>query len=115
MPVYCYVCRNCDHRVERLLPVDGRNDPHTCPACSLGDHSVNMVRDLHAEQVHSTDQEYHTPVYSSSLGINPAQIPEALRTFPHHEYAPDGRMILRSHAQRKRVMKELGFHDKDGY
>lgn len=111
MPVYTFRCPQCDKVADHVLPVDLRYTQQVCPSCGNDD----CTRDLTAEAVHSTDQEYHTPVYSNALGINPAQIPDALKRFPHHEYAPDGRMILRSHAQRKRVMKELGFFDKDGY
>jgi hypothetical protein len=52
---------------------------------------------------------------SNALGVAPNQIAEMQKKFPHHRFAPDGRMIFRSHQERNRVLKDLGFVDKDGY
>lgn len=114
MPQYCFTSKSTGKTYTVLRTISNRDNP---PAPSEVDESDEgpFSRDLTAEQTHSTDQEYDKPVFSNALGIHPNQIPEATRRFPHHEYAPDGRMILRSHAQRKRVMKELGFFDRDGY
>jgi hypothetical protein len=48
---------------------------------------------------------------SEALGVHPSQIDEARRRFPHHEFAPDGRMVIKSVAHRKKVLKELGYAD----
>lgn len=111
MPVYSFLCPQCGKNSDHVLLVAQRQDDQPCPFCG----NEFCRRDFAAEHVHSTDQGYQTPILSHSLGVAPNQIAEAQRNFPHHEFAPDGRMILRSHAQRKRVMKDLGFHDKDGY
>lgn len=66
-----------------------------------------------AEAVH-TDRGYQTPILSEALGVNPSQINEAKQRFPHHNFTPDGRMILSSHTERRQVLKELGFRDWDG-
>jgi hypothetical protein len=60
-----------------------------------------------------TDTGYQFPILSNAAGINPAQIPDALRKFPHHEYAPTGQMIFRSHAQRVRALKDIGMIDQN--
>lgn len=113
MPVYVYKCDVCGRTEDRVLSVAERdNGVIQCPNALC---SGATRRDFASEHVHSTDQEYHTPVYSNALGINPIQIPEAMKRFPHHEYTPDGRMVFRSHAQRNRVLKELGWVDKDGF
>ncbi len=113
MPVYAYKC-DCkrSHKFDTVRSIADRAAPIICPTCgcSAAFDSVGSMQGSH-----STDQEYHTPVYSSSLGVPPNQIKEAQKKFPHHEFTPDGRMVLRSHAQRNRVMKELGFRDFDGY
>jgi len=31
MPIYVYVCRNCGHKTETLLPYV--HDPQICPVC----------------------------------------------------------------------------------
>lgn len=110
MPLYSYRC-SVGHVHDNVRRIDDRDTPSTCPSCG-GDAQRDAVESM---RVHSTDQGYQSPVLSRALGVNPNQIDEARRQFPHHEFHPDGRMILRSHAQRKRVMRELGYHDKDGY
>lgn len=108
MPVYCYECPECGRKDELLRRMAQSSDPAPCPACGNG-----MRRDYLAEHVHSPDQGYQTPLLSDALGIHPSQIPEAQQRFPHHKFAPDGRMVLESHSERNRVMKELGFHDNN--
>jgi hypothetical protein len=61
------------------------------------------------------DPGYFAPILSNALGVAPNQVAEMQKRFPHHRFAPDGRMIFRSHQERNRVLKDLGYHDKDGY
>jgi hypothetical protein len=72
-------------------------------------------RDAVASMQPKTDLGYDSPLLSDALGVHPSQIAEAKRRFPHHNFAPDGRMILGSHYERKRVLKDLGMHDRDSY
>lgn len=74
-----------------------------------------MNRDLQAEQLGSTGNDFDTPILSESMGVAPSQVAEHRRTHPDIPMTNDGRVILRSHAERKRIMKRLGFFDKDGY
>jgi hypothetical protein len=60
-----------------------------------------------------TDPGYQTPILSDALGVHPSQIAEAQSKFPHHNFTPDGRMVIRSHTERNRILKELGFHDRN--
>jgi hypothetical protein len=62
-----------------------------------------------------TDTGFQTEQLSDALGVHPDQIPEAQKKFPHHRFHPDGRMILGSAGERKRVLKDLGFHDLNCY
>lgn len=50
-----------------------------------------------------------TTIYSESLGVTPGQVDEAKRRFPHHNFLPDGRMVLKGPAERRQVIKDLGF------
>lgn len=106
MPVYCYLCPKCEHKEEQVRPMREYDLRPPCPSCGMA-----MGRDIHSEHVH-TDTGYQTPILSSSLGVPPDQIKDAQRRFPHHRFAPDGRMILSSHGERKKVLRELGFYDK---
>lgn len=123
MPVYVYRCRVCGATEDRLRRIGERNDPiaHMCMSSSPDTTSIpgtpvirDMVRDITEEHSH-TDTGYQTPILSEALGISPSQINDAKRRFPHHNFHPDGRMILSSHGERKQVMKDLGFRDWDGF
>lgn len=118
MPVYVYKCDVCGTTEDHLRSIADRNELPPCPVCShdtLHYPGGNfMERDITAEGGH-TDTGYQTEILSEALGIDPTQISEAKKRFPHHNFAPDGRMILTSHGERKRVLKELGFRDWDSY
>lgn len=121
MPVYVYKCSVCGMTEDHLRRVADRNELPPCPVCSLDwDDATNngpppeLQRDITAEGGH-TDTGYQTEILSEALGIDPTQINEAKKRFPHHNFAPDGRMILSSHGERKRVLKDLGFRDWDSY
>lgn len=112
MPVYVFKCRLCDHSHDAVRSIGGRDEPLPCPKCSDGVCERDVVASM---RVNSTDMEYASPVYSNALGVPPNQIAEAQRKFPHHEFDPNGRMILRSHAGRNRVLRDLGYFDKDSF
>ena len=108
MPIYGQVCPACLHAFEDFRPISRCDNQPACPRCGKQSH-----RD------YGTGSERHpgytTPLLSEALGVHASQIPEANKRFPDHEFTSDGRMVLRSHEQRQRVLKQLGFHDRDGY
>jgi putative FmdB family regulatory protein len=108
MPTYEYACNVCSHREDKVRVIAKRDQTSACPKCSAG----VMHRDVAASMRPHTDMGFQTPVYSDSLGCNPEQIPEMQRRFPHHEYLPDGRLVMRSHTERTRIIKEMGFIDR---
>lgn len=109
MPIYEYVCLACYRRADLVRAIADRNSLEVCPSC----HAGFLERDVVASMKPHTDTGYQSPILSDSLGIHPDQIGEATRRFPHHKFAPDGRMILESHQQRERVLKDLGFYDRN--
>ena len=62
-----------------------------------------------------TETGFSREQYSDALGVHPEQIAEAKAKFPDHRFHPDGRMIFSSASEKKRVMKDLGFHDLNSY
>ncbi len=58
------------------------------------------------------------PMTSEGMGINPAQIPDALNQqgakANRHHYDRTGAMVFEDRAHRKACMKDLGFHDNEG-
>jgi putative FmdB family regulatory protein len=111
MPVYCYKCAQCGVSRTEIRPISRRNNPVPCGVCGAG----AMKRDLTAERVNSTDMEYDKPILSDSMGVHPRQVAEHRRLHPGIPISDDGRVIVRSHSEKKRIMKRLGFYDKDAY
>lgn len=109
MPIYQYVCQRCSSVDDEFRQVGKRDEIRPClNASCLG----YRHRDIVASMRPHTELGYQVPILSDALGIHPDQIPEAKKRFPHHEFHPDGRMILSSHSERNKVMKELGYHDR---
>lgn len=106
MPLYSFVC-GCGHTEDFFRPMAKSGDPCPCPKCGLP-----MNRDVVAEHGTSKNAEAGE-YYSDALGVHPSQIAEAKRQFPHHEFLPDGRMIIRNYQHRQRVMKDLGYIEYD--
>ncbi len=106
MPLYAFKC-SCGKTEEVFRPMSKSDDPCPCPACG-----AVMARDIVTE--HGSSRNADAPEYlSEALGVHPNQIAEARRMFPHHEFASDGRMIIRNYKHRQRVMKDLGFVEYD--
>ncbi len=56
---------------------------------------------------------YSVPILSDALGVMPNQVAEARTLHPDREYTPDGRLVMRSHQDRNRYLREDGFHDNN--
>lgn len=110
MPTYQYECKKCKHVADHVRSISGRDDQLSCPVPNCG---ADMKRDVIASMsgVSSANEEYDQPVVSHSLGVPVHQLNEARSRFPHHEYQPDGKLVIRSHAERRRVLTDLGYTD----
>lgn len=112
MPTYCYQCDRCgDVAVERRS-IKRRNrsrpcDTNHCPG--------TMHRAVKHELVNNDSTDYNHPVLSDAMGVSPDQVSEHRRRFPNVPIMDDGRVIVRNHAEGRRIRKALGFFDKDGY
>jgi len=76
-----------------------------------------MTRDLPAELGDSSDfgLDYRNPVLSDALAVHPEQVAQHRAAHPDIPILDDGRVVLKSHRDRQRILKKLGFHDRDGY
>lgn len=104
MPFYSYKCSE-GHTHDLYRKIDQRMEPAPCPVC----HSPG-TRDIAGEHVNAQNDFEH-PVYSEALGVHPSQIAESRSRFPHHDFTPDGRLIIRSTQERERIRRDLGFTD----
>ena len=102
MPFYAFKCE-CGKTDEVLRTMAHSGDPHTCPVCGK-----EMSRDIGAE--HGESRQGESQGYlSDALGVHPNQIAEARKLFPHHEFHPDGRMVIHNRRHQDKVLKELGY------
>jgi hypothetical protein len=84
---------------------------------------VDQVRCPHCDQPAAREREgiplpggnYLRPVYSDSLGVHPSQVEEHRRRFPDIPITDQGQVIFRNHYERKRILKKLGYIDRDSY
>jgi putative FmdB family regulatory protein len=109
MPVYCFICPFCDDTLEVVRSI---GDRERATECRCGGR---MVRDINAENVHSTDLPYQKTIYSDAMAVDPGQVAEFRKENPNLTVLKDGRVAVESHSDHKRVMKQLGFHDRNGY
>lgn len=79
----------------------GEDEAPPCPEC--GNPGKRLVEDG------GRTAGFRQIQYSRALGVDPSQIAEAKAKFPHHEFAPDGRMIFENAQQLDRAKKDLGF------
>jgi hypothetical protein len=105
MPIYHYLCDKCGQPQE-ALSMSVKEGPPTLECCGQ-----EMGRDYSTGKTHQAG--YSKPILSDGLGVMPNQIAEARKLHPDREYTDDGRLVMRSHADRNRYLKEDGFHDNN--
>jgi putative FmdB family regulatory protein len=109
MPMYEYLCTSCKKRFDAPQSIAERDNPIVCECGGRAE------RDKIASMQPHSETGFGTEMLSDALGVHPDQIPEARRRFPDHRFHPDGRMVIGSAGERKRVMRDLGFHDLNSY
>ena len=70
-----------------------------------------MDRDYSTGRAHSAG--YDRPILSDALGLHPSTADAERAKHPDREYTPNGRLIIRSHQDRERYLREDGYHDNN--
>lgn len=104
MPVYAYTCPSCSYAFDHVVSVSHRNYDQACPACG----NIECKRDFVESMKPHTDKGFSSPALSRAMGVMPEQIAEAQANFPHHKFAPDGRMVFESAKEYDQARKDLG-------
>lgn len=115
-----YTC-DCGYVANNVLPLKQR-DSDVCPKCGLKQRRVRIEyprnRTIHdfknkgGVDALMRDNER----WSWSMGINPEDIPKAMKQFPNATYHPKtGQLLVRNRAHKLRQMKERGLVECDGY
>lgn len=97
--IYRFKCETETCQSFQLYAQEGETPP--CPQCGEASSKLDLEP--------KSTAGFRQIQYSRSLGVNPDQIPEAKRLFPHHEFTADGRMIFENAQQLDRAKKDLGF------
>lgn len=101
--IYRFKCNNssCGQHPFEQFTFDSGADSVTCPSCGGSTH--RLVKESHNAEA--------PDLYSEAVGVHPSQIADAQKMFPHHRFAPDGRMIFSSQKEKDRVLRDLGYVD----
>lgn len=97
MPRYEYKC-DCGCEKEIFAPM---KDCYKKVICECGQEMCKIISLPNTDIVENVR-------YSTAMGVNPRQIPQAMKMYPGSVYTPDGRLIIRSRKDKLKKMKERG-------
>ena len=103
MPIYDFKCEECGNEQHEITLSIRENVPE--PECC----GTRMIRDYRTGRGHNAG--YDKPILSDALGVHPSQLKAEQVRHPDREYTPDGRLVIRSHQDRERYLKQDGYHD----
>jgi len=101
MPIYCYRCPD-GHLSEIFEFSPGAKPGIKCNYCGKP-----AKRSLSDEQVNTDCVSRER--WSDAMGINPDQIADFRKAYPDSVYDNEGRLLVKSRAHKKKLMKERGY------
>lgn len=104
MPIYVYRC-DCGRVVEEFTH-------EYCPPANLVCNGCGGIaqRRLDMELGSVDSQQVENPRWSASMGVEPNQIPDAMRLFPGSEYHPvSGDLLIKNRKHKLDEMKRRGY------
>ena len=101
MPIYCYRCE-LGHTNEDFKRKPNPSKYVKCKVCGQ-----RADRDVGLEHIHTDCGDAER--WSDSMGVNPDQIPLAMKTFPGSEYDHEGRLKIKNRCHKKVEMKRRGY------
>lgn len=104
MPYYTFVCNKCSLSDEKMLCMTDAGEPQLCPHCK-----IEMHRDYQADLAFAASKDYHKPLVSDSLAVNPNQIEEHKQMFPGIEMTSQGQPVFTNYRQHDDYLKKAGF------
>jgi len=115
MPLYCYICPQCDRTDLKFAPMSEASTP---VACECG---ADMARDFRAERAgNHMAVEFKKPIEMFSVGLNTDdEIREFKQRCPDVDVATDpdddlyGVPIARNRQQKLAALDAVGFEEKN--
>jgi putative FmdB family regulatory protein len=96
---YDFSCPRCEKTVEVILPMTKAGGEQKCKECD----SV-MQRDFRGVRVSKGHKQYHRPIVSDSLAVNPNQIAEHRRMFPDVQVTPEGQPVFDNYVDHQKYL-----------
>lgn len=106
MPVFVFKCK--DSHVTEEFFFSWRECPKTIK-CDCGLRAKKTICQT------SCHTPYAKPVLSDAMGVHASQVADHRKRYPDVPMTDDGRVVVKSHTEHRRIMKRLGFYDKAGY
>jgi putative FmdB family regulatory protein len=98
---YDFSCPRCEVAVEVILPMARAGEEQKCKECD----SV-MQRDFSGINVSKGHKQYHRPIVSDSMAMNPEQIPEHRRLFPNIQVTPEGQPVFDNYTDHENYLNK---------
>jgi len=112
MPTYTYRCK-CGSVFDAIVPIRERNKPQKCPDC--GGKGRRDEQSEFASAGKFNELMVDRPRWSEAMGVNPEQIPQAMKMFPDSVYHPKtGALLIRNRQHKLKEMKRRGYAEFDG-
>jgi len=102
MPMYSYICLGCGRQEVIMRPSYECGMPWKC-----GDCGVEMKRNFQDEKPNINGcTEYHRPIHSDALAINPGQVEEHKKKFPNIKLDSQCRPIFDNYGDHDKYLKD---------
>ena len=102
MPVYSFMCPECDYTCEVTRPMKDSGKPVFC-LCGL-----EMRRDFATDFINTGNKDYGKPIHSDALAISPSQRAEHEKKFPDIKLDSQCRPIFDNFRKHEDYMKKCG-------
>ena len=104
MPMYDFKCEDCGKIKAELIPtyIEVEDACIRCPACDGDSFRIfTLGKGVSAGEGRT--------MWSKAMGINPEQIQQMNKRYPHHKYHPiTGDLQVNGPVHQKKLAKELG-------
>lgn len=105
MPIYVYKCE-CGTVIEDFLSTMNPKKTAKCPSCGKRANRSYMSE---AKNTDLVDNER----WSESMGVQPSQVQEAMKTFPGSTYDSTGRLLIKNRKHKLFEAKRRGYAELD--
>jgi len=92
---------------------DENSDPSVCPECDGKCYRLTFCKDEVRTNKGVNWYEKDNPRWSTSMGVPAGQVKQFSKRFPNSTYSPDGRLLIKNRADKKRQMKERFMYEQD--